>query len=410
LNRPAQERSGLGRRRFIRRLGGIGGMAALGALPLELFAARGQIQRLRYSHNQNRTRLVFDLNGPVEHSVFTLSEPDRVVIDIEQTALHKPLPQLRDTGLVARLRHGVRHGHDLRVVIDLSVRARPKSFLQRPSGDAGWRLVVDLHDNRLYAGRSGSEETAKRAPQKPLRDVVVAIDAGHGGRDPGAVGRHGTHEKDVTLAVALKLERLLKRQHGIRPVLIRRSDKYIRLRERVRLARAKKADLFVSIHADAFRDQRARGSSVYALSLRGASSEAARWMADKENSSDLFGGVALDQHSDLVASVLLDLAQKATIQSSLDIGDNVLGRLKRVGRVHKHEVEQAGFAVLRSPDIPSILVETAFISNPREERKLRSAAYQNKLALAMSDGILHHFKRKAPPGTILSGRPAPAVG
>jgi N-acetylmuramoyl-L-alanine amidase len=386
-------------------------MAALSVLPTELLAAASrQLEGLRLSHNSSMTRLVFDLSGPVEHSVFTLSQPERVVIDIESTALQRPLPAVQNSGKLKRIRHGVRNGGDLRVVADVHGRVRPRSFLLKPNGKYGWRLVVDLHDNALYAEQQQQIKPRKQAPEKPLRNVVVAIDAGHGGKDPGAVGPNGTHEKDITLAVALRLEKLLKNQRGITPVLIRKRDKFVSLRERVRIARSRKADLFVSIHADAFRDRRARGSSVYALSLRGASSEAAKWIANKENAADLFGDVSLNQHSDLVASVLLDLAQKATIQSSLDVGENVLGQLKQVGRVHKHKVEQAGFAVLRSPDIPSILVETAFISNPLEERKLRTRAYQSKLALAMQQGVVKHFAAKAPPGTVLSGRAEPYIG
>jgi N-acetylmuramoyl-L-alanine amidase len=232
--------------------------------------------------------------------------------------------------------------------------------------------------------------------------VIIAIDAGHGGDDPGASGRRGTREKHVVLAIARQLERLIKKEPGMRPVMIRNGDYYLGLRKRMQKARAMQADLFISIHADAFRNGRASGSSVYVLSQNGATSEAAQWLAKSENSSDLIGGVSLDDKDDLLRSVLLDLSQNATIAASLDVGSSVLKELGGVGKLHKKRVEQAGFAVLKSPDIPSILVETGYISNKREERNLRDKGYQRKLAVAMLKGVRRYFSQNAPPGTRLA--------
>lgn len=254
---------------------------------------------------------------------------------------------------------------------------------------------------------------APAAPVKSLRDVrgrelIVAIDAGHGGKDVGARGPSGTHEKDVVLAIARKLAALVEKEPGMRPVLVRDGDHFIRLRERMNKARKQRADLFVSIHADAFSDHRARGSSVFVLSERGASSEMARILAAQENAADLVGGVKLNDKDELLKSVLLDLSQSASIEASMTVADNVLGELKQVGRVHKTRVQQAGFMVLKSPDVPSILVETAFISNPEEERMLRDARHQQRLAQAVLKGIRAYFRENPPPGTVVAARDAAA--
>jgi len=234
------------------------------------------------------------------------------------------------------------------------------------------------------------------------RDIIIAIDAGHGGEDPGATGPRGTHEKDVVLAIAKDLRNLVKNERGMRPVMIRKGDYFVGLRERRKKARELKADLFVSIHADAFRNGRARGASVYALSQGSATSEAAKWLAQNENNSDLIGGVSLDDKDDLLGSVLLDLSRNASIAASLDVGSDVLQNLRTVGRIHKNRVEQAGFAVLKAPDIPSILVETGYISNRHEELQLRSKRHQKKLAKAILKGIKRYFDHSAPPGTLLA--------
>ena len=375
------------------------GVTAVGVLPVSVPAGiQAQIRGMRLATSRSRTRLVLDTTEPVEYSLFTLQSPERIVIDIRSSVFADGAPKLLAGGSVQRIRSARRNGGDLRVVLELKRQVKTKSFLLPPNGDSGHRLVIDLSDAGSHTLDNFSADDGK-----PLRDVIVAIDAGHGGKDPGASGRGRTREKHITLAVARHLQRILNGIHGIKPVMIRDKDVFVSLRERINIARRHQVDLFVSIHADAFHDRRASGASVYALSNRGATSEAAQWLANKENAADLAGGVSIRNHSDVVAEILLDLAQSATIQSSLDVGAVVLKNLGRVGRVHKSKVEQAGFAVLKSPDIPSILIETAFISNPREERKLLTDAYQKKLADAIAKGIGVYFERQAPPGTILSG-------
>ncbi len=391
----------------------IGSLAALVVLPASVSAAsRALIHGMRLATSRAKTRLVLDLNNSVKYSLFTLSNPERVVIDIRESSLNGNLPKFEAGGLIKQIRSARRNGDDVRVIIELSHRVQPKSFLLPPEGSNSHRLVIDLFDNRLYAGDKPVQKKYQRTDKKtkPLRDVIVAIDAGHGGKDPGATGVNRTREKNITLAVAKKMKKALDKTHGIKPVLVRNRDVFMTLKKRIRIARQQKADLFVSIHADAYPDARANGASVYTLSNRGATSEAAQWIADKENAADLFGGVSIRNRSDVVAEILLDLAQSATIQSSLDVGGIVLKQLGRVGKVHRHKVEQAGFAVLRSPDIPSILIETAFISNPREEKKLRTKAFQEKLANAIATGVSQYFKQQAPPGTIFSGRSEVNVG
>src|SRR5690606_19937762 len=264
-----------------------------------------------------------------------------------------------------RFLRGVRSAaHDgyLRVVLDLKKYSSAKAFQLTPNEKYGHRLVIDLFDARQEAAHE--EPPREETPRGTLRDIVVAVDAGHGGEDPGAIGPKGTYEKDVVLAVARALVDQLNATHGMRGVLIREGDYYLPHRKRMQLARQHRADLFVSVHADAFRDPDVHGSSVYVLSERGASSEHARWLAERENASDLVGGVSLDTRDEVLRSVLLDLSQTASLEASIDVAERVLGRLKTIGSLHKRRVESAGFLVLKSPDIPSILVETAYISNP----------------------------------------------
>ena len=350
----------------------------------------------------DNTRLVFDISGPIDHKVFTLRKPNRIVVDMQNTRLRSQASELDfSDGLVTDLRSGERNGNDLRMVLDLKGEVRPKSFLLKPTKQYGHRLVIDLQDTRAKKSRKIKRQVSPD-PKGTARDIIVAIDAGHGGDDPGATGRRGTREKDVVLAIARQLEQLIKNERGMRPVMIRRGDYFVGLKDRRKKARELKADLFISIHADAFRNGRARGTSVYVLSQGSASSKAAKWLAENENSSDLIGGVSLGDKDDLLGSVLLDLSRNASIAASLDVGGKVLQQLKVIGRVHKNRVEQAGFAVLKAPDIPSILVETGYISNKYEENNLRNKKHQHKLARAMLGGVRSYFRHNAPPGTLLA--------
>ncbi len=372
------------------------------AAPL-VSAAQVSIERIRAWPAPDHTRVVFDVAAPLEHTLFMLKNPDRVVVDLRQARLTTSLPRGDESDrLLQRIRAGARGDGDLRVVFDLRAPARPRSFLLKPNAQYGHRLVIDLQAETNDAPRAAVPRPAPD-PQTP-RDLIVALDPGHGGEDPGAIGPARTREKEVVMAIAERLQRLIDREPGMRAVLTRRGDYYVGLRKRMEIARSHGADLFVSIHADAFRDGRVRGSSVYILSRNGASSEAARWLAEQENAADLVGGVSLDDKDEVLASVLLDLSQTATISASTDVATRVLGELKGLGRTHKRHVERAGFMVLKSPDIPSILVETAFLSNPDEERNLNDPAYQRKVAAAMLAGIKSYFADSPPPGTLFAAR------
>jgi N-acetylmuramoyl-L-alanine amidase len=343
------------------------------------------------------TRVVLDLQAPVRYQVFSLDDPDRVVIDIEQArwaAADAP-----GSGAVRAVRHGAKPGGGLRIVLDLNAAVQPRSSLVAPNDVYGHRLVLDLAPLQTVPA-----EPLRTVPAGDERAIVIAIDAGHGGEDPGAMGHRGTREKDVALAVARALAALVAKEHDMRPVLIRDGDYIVSLRRRMEIARENRADLFVSIHADAFTDSRSHGSSVYALSDRGATSEAARWLAERENAADLIGGVSLDDKDDLLASVLLDLSQTATLSASLQVGAHVLEQLDRIGELRRRDVQQAGFLVLKSPDIPSILVETAFISNPQEERRLADPREQQRLAGSILAGIEGYFLENPPAGSRLAKR------
>ncbi|HEX2242361.1 MAG TPA: N-acetylmuramoyl-L-alanine amidase, partial [Gammaproteobacteria bacterium] len=287
------------------------------------------VKDIRLSDNDSTTRVVFDLSGPVGHRLFTLHDPERVVIDIDNAYMAQSADQAGfSDSVIENIRHAPRDVTDLRVVFDLYKAVIPKSFLLAPAGGYGHRLVVDLS----YSGSSAPVIVAKDEDNKTsLRDVVVAIDAGHGGKDPGAIGPYGAMEKDVTLAIASRLEALIAKEPGMRPVMIRDDDVYLPLRERIALARHHKADLFISVHADASTDPYAHGSSVYVLSSTGASSEAARWLAERENAADLIGGVRLDNKDDTLARVLMDLSQTATIEASIALANDVLGAMQLVG-------------------------------------------------------------------------------
>jgi N-acetylmuramoyl-L-alanine amidase len=288
----------------------------------------------------------------------------------------------------------VRSNGQVRVVLDLNEAVRSRSFAAGPNGKFGDRLVIDLQRvGPMHAVKTASDNYERG------RDIVVAVDPGHGGHDPGAVGRARTREKDVALAVSKLLAERIDAEPGMRAIMVRNSDKYVDHRERMEIARRGKADLFVSVHADAVDDRRAHGASVYVLSLKGASDEAAMRLAQRENASDLVGGVSLAGKDQVLASVLLDLSQNAALSASLDVGDKVIGELSRIGTVHRRKVQQAGFLVLKSPDVPSILVETAYISNPDEEQKLKSGSHQIRLANAILAGIRNYFYTNPPPDT-----------
>ncbi len=367
-------------------------------------AAATNVKDIRLSNHDGYVRLVFDLDKSVDHSVFTLNKPDRIVLDLKNTKMvHGMVDRVGANSMIRRIRSGVQNNDDLRVVFDLQHEVKPRSFLLGPSAKSGHRLVLDLHTEKVNAADTKTADSTK----KQLRDVIIAIDAGHGGRDPGATGTKGTKEKTVTLQMAQRLQKKINQQKGMKAVLTRKNDRYLRLRDRIDKARDYHADMMISLHADSFPDPRARGSSVYALSVDGATSETAKLLAEKENAADmLFGDVNLAVEDEMVKEVLFDLSLTGNIQSSLDIGDEILQQIKHVNRVHKKQVQQAGFAVLKAPNIPSVLLETAFISNPREEKNLKSSAHQTKVANAVSKGVANYFARKAPPGTWLSASAA----
>ncbi|MCG6871715.1 MAG: N-acetylmuramoyl-L-alanine amidase [Gammaproteobacteria bacterium] len=349
------------------------------------------VNNLRLWRAPDKTRMVFDISAPVRYELLPLlANPDRLVLDIRDARLLGPLPRLAGTGPFVRgVRSGVRDGgHTLRIVLDLKKPVLPRTFVLPPNKLYGHRLVIDLHDQIV-----ARPATPAPPPGDPGRPLVIAIDAGHGGEDFGASGRRNTREKDIVLGVARELQALVDARPGMRALMTRKGDYYISLVRRVAIARQQHADLFVSLHADAFRKRSVRGSSVYALSQRGASSALAKTLADKENAADLYGGVSLGDKDDLLAKVLLDLSLTQTINESLVFGGDVLAELRHLGPVHIPRVEQAGFAVLKSPDIPSILVETAFISNPQEEKLLRSGKHQRKLAQAVFRGIERYIGR-----------------
>ena len=380
-------------------------LAAIGVLAVAFglgaaVADAAEVRALRVWPGPDYTRAVFDVSGPLDYKLFTLDGPDRLVLDVRGTSLASGFVADDANGLLRGVRSGKQGKTDLRVVFDLKQGVRPKSFLLPPAEKLGYRLVVDLYPEGPAA--VAPVRTVETALPSDDRKVVIAIDAGHGGEDPGARGASGSWEKNITLAVARELARQIDQQPGFQSYLVRDGDYYIALNQRYHKAREARADLFVSIHADAFHKSTASGSSVFVLSTRGASNEAARWLADRENASDLVGGVSLDDKDNTLAKVLLDLSQSATMQASDDVAGYVLDAMKRVGRTHKTDVQRANFVVLRSPDVPSMLVETAFISNPGEEKKLLDAAHRAKLAAAITAGVRDYFSITPPPGTWLA--------
>jgi N-acetylmuramoyl-L-alanine amidase len=407
-------------------------MAALVLLSLVKSAFAGTpISSARVWPAPEYTRLTLESASPIQYSISTVKNPDRVVIDLDRVALTtelQKLPAKIDAAdpYIQAMRIGRYKPEVLRLVLDLKTTAMPQAFVLKPVGGYGHRLVLDIYPvvppdplmallnqnanpmvrNELKVEAApgvnpelkparGTESSRKSKPEM-MRLITVAIDPGHGGEDPGAISRSGTHEKNITLAIARKLKAKIDKEPNMRAALTRDGDYFISLPMRLVKARQLNADLFVSVHADAFIKPHARGSSVYALSERGATSAAARWLAKKENEADLIGGVNLDIKDPYLKQTLLDLSQTATINDSLKLGKEVLLEIGDINHLHKNDVEQAGFAVLKSPDIPSILVETAFISNPDEERKLKDTAYQDKLAEAILAGIKRYFASNPP--------------
>lgn len=368
-----------------------------------------QINGVRLWRAPDNTRLVFDLSGPVDHQLFTLDAPNRVVIDMEGVTLNTALNKLSLNNTPIRvIRPAQNTPSQVRIVIYLSASVTPKSFTLAPNHPYGHRLVVDLFDKVAVQGSAPPARQSVPVTSPPPSgrtrsgDIIVAIDAGHGGEDPGASGPNGLREKQVVLQIAREVKRQIDSEKGFRAELVRTGDYFIPLRKRTEIARRKNADLFVSIHADAAPSRSASGASVYALSSRGATSETARWLADTENRSDLIGGVggvSLGDKDQMLAGVLLDLSMTATLTASLNVGQDVMIRMGKVTRLHKRKVEQAGFMVLKSPDIPSILVETGFISNPAESRKLASVAHQKALAVAVKEGVKNFFYQYPPSQT-----------
>lgn len=372
-----------------------------------------RLQSVQVKQQAGKTSLFFTLDSAIAHKVFTLTNPDRVVVDFDNTNLAFNLNQLNlNNKLIKLVRSGHPNPHTLRLVFEVrdavKLRANPwnggkHAFALDISANGSTKPYPSSSSKPLTVARqaTGKPVPVRNMPRKPLRDVVIVLDAGHGGKDPGASGPHRTSEKNVTLAIALKLKQIIDKQPGMRAVLTRRGDYYVGLRERLTIARQYNGDVFVSIHADAFINQQSNGASVFALSQRGATSEAARWLAEKENYSEL-GGVnlkELDDQSGLVREVLIDLSQTATIGASLHMGERVLRNLNTVTKLHNHKVEQARFMVLKSPDIPSILIETGFISNPHEERNLTDARYQIRLTQSIFQGLKRYFWDYSPHGS-----------
>lgn len=374
---------------------------------------RLQVQSIAIAEQGSATLVDLRLTRNAQFDLFTLSSPDRVVIDISSAALGpSALPLPAGAGAIRQIRVAHRPGGNLRIVFDVTEAMRPSAT---PAGDErAPRLAIEMRPVTLLAGSSPSTPVPVPVPApEPLPpvipspaaapDIVVVVDAGHGGHDPGAHGPSGTREKDVTLAISRRLVALLNEEPGMRGVLTRSDDRFLGLRERMERARSANASLFISVHADAAYNRSAQGSTVYVLSEKAASDEASRRLAARENAA-LIGGVELGDKDPVLASVLMDLSQNASISSSIAVGDAILGNMSRLGRLHRRTVQQAPFMVLKSPDVPSVLVETAYISNPTDERNLRSAAHQKALARAMLDGIRKYFAAN-PPGNADSRPP-----
>ena len=382
-------------------------ICGLAALFWAVGAWAGAVTGIRIQETPDHVRLVMELTQPVEHKVFTMSQPNRVVVDLEQTQLKANLGAIKSgTSGVRNIRSGTRGKGGLRLVFDIDGKVSTRSFALKPEGSAGNRLVIDLYPSEKRQVVKQSVEVAS-IKAGPPRDIIVVVDPGHGGQDPGALGPDGIREKDVVLNIARELVNQINAREGFKAKLTRSGDYFIPLRKRTDIARDHNADLLVSVHADAFNNPDAKGASVYALSKNGATSETAKWLAERENKSDLIGGmggVNLDDKDQVLAGVLLDLSMTASMNASVDVGNRILRSLGRVNHLHKRRVEKAGFVVLKSPDIPSILVETGFISNPSEAQKLSDLAHQREVASAVTGGLVEYFNLTPPPGTLLAAR------
>jgi N-acetylmuramoyl-L-alanine amidase len=404
---------------MIKKVFHIGVVASLMVAVNLAWAGGTELRGLRVAATPGGTQVTLDLTSVTSQKLFTLDHPQRAVIDLGHTRMGGSVRLPLGTGVVSGFRIGTQPGGTLRVVMQLKSLAPTRTVWMQIPGSAGRQLVITLGD---ATGASVAMATAPvstqatvtappvidttpriiraaHAPTDSGRDVVIAVDAGHGGQDPGAIGHGGTREKDVVLAIARALAERINGEPGMRAVLTRDRDEFLVLRDRIGRARIAKADMFVSIHADSIANRDVSGSSVYVLSEHGASNEAARWLADRENAADLMGGVKLDDKDKQLASVLLDLSQTANISASMTAAQRVIGSLDAVGQVRKAQVQQAGFVVLKSPDIPSMLVETAYISNPEEEVSLRNTRHQSALADAIFAGLRGYFTANPPGGT-----------
>lgn len=378
----------------------LAALLLLGFYPLWAVAA-GQMGNARLAELPDGTQIVFDLNTSVKHKSFLLDDPPRFVVDLMDTRLDVSRQQVNLRSVdVQRVRTGVQRGFDLRIVVDLLNSTHSQAYLlDNPTGE-GQHLVIDIfRDQRPELGEQLPQPHRLAQVQRTLQGVgqfVVAIDPGHGGKDPGAIGARGTQEKKVVMQIARHLKKLTDREPGIQGVLTRDKDIYLHLYDRIKIAREQQADLFVSLHADAFTNRKARGSSVFILSTKGASSAAARWLAKQENEADFVGGGRLKVEDENLKPVVFDIYHDAILAESMRLAEQMLGQLEKVGPVHRGNVERAGFAVLKAPDIPSVLVETAFISNPKEEQKLTNEAHQKQIARAILDGIKVYLENRPP--------------
>ena len=367
---------------------------------LPFAASATQIRNARLWRSDDKLRLVFDLSGPVQYKTFSLSAPERLIIDLSGAGLSGDFSQLmlKGSGITS-----IRSGHfgkgDTRIVLDLAAPMQLNSFLLPPQDGQGHRLVLDL-TSATQAPRSIATQPKPSVDRAhPKRDIIVVVDPGHGGKDPGAIGSKGQREKDVVLSIAQLLAKRLKREKGFDVKLVRNDDFFVPLRKRVEIAHKHNADMFISVHADAAPRSTASGASVYALSEGGATSATARFMAQRENGADLLGATSLLNLKDkdpMLAGVILDMSMNATIASSLQLGSSILGSLEGITSLHQKRVEQAGFAVLKSPDVPSILVETGFISNARDSARLVTARHQQAVADGLFDGLQRYFQKNPP--------------